>query len=461
MMRVTHKGTQVSQEASSPNLIAKRVLSPFQEFIHAETAGGVILLLFTVAAVLWANSPWEHAYTELWETPLTIGVGNLSLSMPLELWINDGLMTIFFFVVGLEIKREVLVGELASPRQAMLPISAALGGMLVPAVIYFAINAGGPGQSGWGVPIATDIAFVLGVLALLGSRVPTSLKVFLTALAIVDDLGAVLVIALFYSAAISWMSLTINAGILGLLIGANRLRIRSPLVYGLLGIGLWLAFLYSGVHPTIAGVLLAMTIPARTRIDADELLSKGRYILKEFERADENGNSGGVLRNKRQQDALQKLVATSRSAETPLQRLEHSLHPWVAFAIMPVFALANAGVALHSGVTTALTHTVALGIIAGLVAGKQLGITLAAWLVVGSGLATLPSDVTWRQIYGAGWLAGIGFTMSLFISGLAFAGTELLPEAKMGIMAASIIAGIGGWLILRSSHDHGRGRDDQ
>jgi NhaA family Na+:H+ antiporter len=300
--------------------------------------------------------------------------------------------------------------------------------------------------------MATDIAFVLGVLALLGSRVPTSLKVFLTALAIVDDLGAVLVIALFYSPGISWMSLTINAGILGLLIGANRLRIRSPLVYGLLGIGLWLAFLYSGVHPTIAGVLLAMTIPTRTRIGADELLSKGRYILKEFERADENGNSGGVLRNQRQQEALQELVATSRSAETPLQRLEHSLHPWVAFAIMPVFALANAGVALHTGLTTALTHTVTFGIIAGLVAGKLLGITLAAWFVVGSGLAALPSDVTWRQIYGAGWLGGIGFTMSLFISGLALAGTELLPEAKVGIMAASIIAGIGGWLILRSSH---------
>ncbi len=441
---------RVTDGMSTRNRIARRVLSPIQEFIHAETAGGVILLIFTVAAMIWANSPWEYIYTRLWETPLTAGLGSFSLSMPLELWINDGLMAIFFFVVGLEIKREILVGELASPRQAMLPISAAIGGMLVPAAIYFAINAGGPGAAGWGVPMATDIAFVLGVLALLGNRVPTSLKVFLTALAIVDDLGAVLVIALFYTSGISWVSLVIGAGILGLLIGANRMGIRNLLVYGLLGIGLWLAFLHSGVHPTIAGVLLAMTIPARTRIDADELLSKGRSILEEFERSGGNGNGNGVLRNQRQQEALLELMATGRDAETPLQRLEHTLHPWVAFVIMPVFALVNAGVALHTGLTTALSHAVTLGVIAGLVAGKQLGITLAAWLVIRSGLTTLPSEVTWRHIYGAGWLGGIGFTMSLFIAGLAFAGTELLLKAKVGIMAASILAGSGGWLILRS-----------
>ncbi len=450
--RMINEGIRVTDGVSTRNRIARRVLSPIQEFIHAETAGGVILLIFTVAAMIWANSPWEHVYTELWEIPLTAGLGSISLSMPLELWINDGLMAIFFFVVGLEIKREILVGELASPRQAMLPISAAIGGMLVPAAIYFAINAGGPGAAGWGVPMATDIAFVLGVLALLGNRVPTSLKVFLTALAIVDDLGAVLVIALFYTAEISWISLAIGAGVLGLLIGANRMGIRNLLVYGLLGIGLWLAFLHSGVHPTIAGVLLAMTIPARTRIDADELLSKGRSILEEFERSGGNGNGNGVLRNHRQQEALLELMATSRDAETPLQRLEHSLHAWVAFVIMPVFALVNAGVALHTGVTTALSHAVTLGVIAGLVAGKQLGITLAAWLVIRSGLTSLPSEVTWRHIYGAGWLGGIGFTMSLFIAGLAFAGTELLLEAKVGIMAASILAGSGGWLILRGSH---------
>lgn len=441
----------MSQEGSSQYPLARRVLSPLQEFIHAETSGGVVLLLFTIAAVIWANSPWEHAYTELWETPLSIGFGSLGLSMPLELWINDGLMVIFFFVVGLEIKREILVGELASPRQAMLPISAAIGGMLIPAAIYFVINRGGPGAPGWGVPMATDIAFVLGVLALLGNRVPTSLKVFLTALAIVDDLGAVLVIALFYTASISWMSLAIATGITVLLIGANRMGIRGPVIYGLLGIGLWLAFLHSGIHPTIAGVLLAMTIPARSRIGADELPRKGREILKEFERSGENGNGGGVLANQQQQEALQELLNTSRNAETPLQRLEHSLHPWVAFAIMPVFALANAGVSLHTALTTALTHTVTLGIIAGLVIGKQVGITLAAWLVIRCGLTTLPSDVTWRHIYGAGWLGGIGFTMSLFIAGLAFAGTELLPEAKVGIMAASIVAGLGGWLILHGS----------
>lgn len=441
----------MSNEASTRNRIATRVLSPLQEFIHAETAGGVILLIFTVAAVIWANSPWEHFYTELWKTPLTVGLGSLSLSMPLELWINDGLMAVFFFVVGLEIKREILVGELASPRQAMLPISAAIGGMLVPAAIYFAINAGGPGASGWGVPMATDIAFVLGILALLGNRVPTSLKVFLTALAIVDDLGAVLVIALFYTSGISWTSLAFGAGILGLLIGASRMGVHNLLVYGLLGIGLWLAFLFSGIHPTIAGVLLAMTIPARTRINADELLSRGRSILKEFERSGGNGNGKGVLRNQDQQAALLELVATSRDAETPLQRLEHSLHPWVAFVIMPVFALANAGVAVHTGLATALSHTVTFGVIAGLVIGKQLGIFLAAWLVIRSGLTTLPSEVTWRHIYGAGWLGGIGFTMSLFIAGLAFAGTELHPEAKVGIMAASILAGGGGWLILQGS----------
>ena len=433
--------------------LIKRILLPFEEFVHAEASSGLLLLLCAAVALIWANSPWTNAYTDAWQTKLTIGLGSFVLAKPLLLWINDGLMALFFFVVGLEIKREVLVGELSSPRQAALPMTAALGGVLAPATIYIALNAGNAAARGWGIPMATDIAFALGIMALLGKRVPVGLKVFLTALAIVDDIVAVLVIAFFYTSTISWVSLAAGAGFLFVLLVANRIGVRSPIVYAVLGVGLWLAFLLSGVHATVAGVLLAMTIPARTRINTGEFLSQSRAILDEFEGAERPGTS--VLTNKEQRAAVQSLETACQHAESPMQRLEHALHPWVAFVIMPLFALANAGVSLSSDLSTALTHPVTLGVMAGLVLGKPLGVTLFAWLAVRSGIADVPTGVTWRQIHGAGWLAGMGFTMSLFIANLAFGDTPLLTTAKVGILTASFVAGTIGWIILRSSQYRG------
>jgi NhaA family Na+:H+ antiporter len=423
------------------------VLYPINEFMHAEASGGVVLIVCALAALVWANSPWADSYTALWGTKITIGPEGYAISETLLHWINDGLMAVFFFVVGLEMKREVLVGELASLRLAALPIAAAMGGMIVPALIYVSINLGGPGAGGWGVPMATDIAFALGVLALLGSRAPTSLKIFLTALAIVDDLGAVMVIALFYTAEVSWEWLRVGAAFLGALVVANRLHVRHPIPYALLGLGLWVAFLESGVHATIAGVLLALTIPARTRMDSDGFLRRGREILDEFDRAGEEGlhilSSGG------QQAAVAELESACERVQSPMQRLEHALHPWVAFGIVPLFALANAGVAFGGGFVDALTEPVTLGIVAGLVVGKQVGVILFAWGVVRLRLADLPEDVGWRHIYGAGLLAGIGFTMSLFIGSLAFGEGALLDAAKTGILLASLLAGMAGWLVLR------------
>jgi NhaA family Na+:H+ antiporter len=417
----------------------------FQEFIRAEASSGVLLLLCTIVAMVWANSAWAETYNAFWQTKLTFAFGGFALSKPLLLWINDGLMAVFFFVVGLEIKRELLIGELASPKQAALPIAAALGGMIVPAIIYLAVNAGAATR-GWGIPMATDIAFALGVMALLGRRVPVGLKVFLTALAIVDDIGAVLVIALFYTAEIYWPSLAIGGGFFLALGLANIFGVRRPLVYALLGIGLWVAFLKSGVHATVAGVLVAMTIPSRYRINTGEFVSEGRGLLDEIERVGD-ATEGAVTDE--EQTAVSALETACERVQTPLQRLEHEMHRWVTFGIMPLFALANAGVTLGSGFAASLADRISLGVIAGLVLGKQIGITGFAWLAVRAKLASLPSGASWRQIYGAGWLGGIGFTMSLFIASLPFGDSPQLNVAKIGILTASLVAGIAGWILLR------------
>jgi len=426
---------------------AERLLHPFQEFTEKEASGGILLLIFTAMALIWANSSYASSYHSLWQTEMSIGVGSFVLDKPLLLWINDGLMAVFFFVVGLEIKREILVGELASLRRAALPIIAAVGGMLLPALIYLGFNHNGSGASGWGIPMATDIAFALGVLALLGKRAPLSLKVFLTALAIVDDIGAVLVIAIFYTAEIAWISLAVAASIFVMLMLIGWLGVRHPLVYLILGIGLWVAFLKSGVHATVAGVLLALTIPCNSRIDRKEFVSKSRTILDDFERS---GSGQGCIQEG-QQAALQALETNVQDVEAPLQRIEHTLHPWVAFFIMPLFALANAGVTLGSELMTSLANPISIGIAAGLILGKQVGIMAAVWLAIKSKLSALPGGITWRHIYGASWLAGIGFTMSLFVAGLAFGDSPALSIAKIGILAASLLSGIVGWLILRSS----------
>jgi len=422
-------------------------LDAFQRFARLEAAGGILLLACAVVALAWANSPYSDAYFALWESHLRIGWEGRALDESLLHWINDGLMAVFFFVVGLEIKRELLAGELSSRRRAALPMVAAVGGMVVPAGIYAAFNAGGEAAAGWGVPMATDIAFALGVLALLGDRVPVSLKVFLTALAIVDDLGAILVIALFYTGDVTAAWLGVGAVALAGLVALNAGGVRHGVPYGVLGVLLWFAFLQSGVHATVAGVLSAATIPATARIDGLEFLARGRALLSSFGQATERTDLR--LANQGQQDAIHSLEEVIEEVSTPLQKLEHALHPWVIYFILPVFALANAGVAIEGGVTAMLVEPIGLGVVLGLVLGKQVGVTLFAWLAVRLGLADLPEDVRWTQLYGVAWLAGIGFTMSLFIAGLAFGeGNELLSGAKLAILVASVASGLGGWLVL-------------
>lgn len=408
-----------------------------------------MLLVCTAVALVWANSPWAASYHHIWEIEVAADAGPFSIRSTLHHLINDGLMAVFFFLVGLEIKREVLIGELASLRQAALPAAAALGGMVVPAAIYAALSSGGSGSAGWGIPMATDIAFALGVLALLGDRVPAGLKVFLAALAIVDDIGAVLVIALFYTSGVGWTALCAAGALLLLAAGANAAGVRRPSAYALIGAALWGAVLASGVHATVAGVLLAMTIPSRTRIDEDEFLRRARRSVDEFERG--CGPETTVLTNQMQQEALLTLETLCEQAQAPLQRTERKLHGIVAFLIMPLFALANAGVRLGGGdLASALSSPVLLGVLLGLVLGKPLGITLFSWAAVRMGVATLPSRVTWRMVHGAAWLGGIGFTMSLFVAGLAFPDMPaLLAAAKLGILAASLGAGICGWILLR------------
>ena len=429
----------------------ERIVRPFQDFVQKEASGGIVLILAAVAALIWVNSPWEDSYHQLWETHLRIGAGRFLLDMSLESWVNDALIVIFFFVVGLEIKRSVLVGELSTPRRAALPAIAAIGGMIFPAVIYLGFNPlGSEGGRGWGIPMATDIAFSLGVLALLGSRIPLSLKVFLAAFAIADDIGVVTVIAIFFTDEISWANFGIAFGFLAVLLIANRLDVRTPLLYMAIGVLVWYYFLLSGVHTTVAGVLLAMTVPIRVRIDADTFYVRARYLLDEFKRYDED-STDMLPATVEQRAAVQALETECQHVESPLQRMEHAHHPWVAFLIMPVFGLANAGVSLGSGLGSAATSSVAVGVFVGLVVGKSVGVTLLAWLAVRTGVAEMPRDVNWRQMFGVALLGGIGFTVALFITSLAFADDTLIAHAKIGILAASLVAGVGGWIVLRTA----------
>jgi len=351
--------------------------------------------------------------------------------------------------VGLEIKREILIGELASMRQAALPMSAAVGGVLAPALIYWALNRGLPSASGWGVPMATDIAFALGIMALLGSRVPPSLKLFLAALAIVDDIIAVLVIALFYTSTISWYHLGAAGLCLLLALMANKLGITSTIIYTLIGVGLWLAMLQSGVHATLAGVLLAFTIPARTQLNPIAFYKNSSEILGRFKAADDPSTQ---FFSSGQQVAFHELEEQCNVAQPPLQRIEHGLQPWVALLIMPLFALVNAGVDIRGFSLGALVHPVTMGIVLGLVIGKPLGITLMSWLFVVTRVAVKPASLSWVQIHGAAWLGGIGFTMSLFITALAFDEENLVDIAKVAIILGSVIAGgIGSFILVKAA----------
>ncbi len=429
-----------------------KILTPFEEFIHRQTTSGMLLLGTAILALIMANSALAGFYEHLLHMPLAIQVGGWSLEKTLHHWINDGLMALFFFVVGLELKREILVGELADPRAAALPIVAAIGGMLVPALIFHALNPDGEAARGWGIPMATDIAFAVGVLALLASRVPKALITFLVALAIVDDLGAVLVIALFYTDALVLEALAGAALMLAVLITFNLAGIRRTMPYFLVAVLMWYFLLQSGVHATLAGVLGAFTVPARPKYDPQRFSVHVKDLMVRFDASYRPGTS--IMTN----DALRAVVQTLENGvhrvETPLQRLEHVWHLPVAFLVIPVFALFNAGVSLEfDRLGEALTHPVTLGVGLGLVAGKVIGITGASWLALKAGIGQLPADTRFAQLAAVSLLGGIGFTMSIFIAQLGYAANaELLLMAKMGILTASLVAGVGGfvWLFLLS-----------
>ena len=418
---------------------------PFLQFFRTEAAGGVVLLVAALAALVVANSPWAAAYHAFWEARLVLGPESHPLTLTARMWVNDALMALFFLLVGLEIKREILVGELSSLRQAALPFAAALGGIVAPALVFLALAPEGA-QSGWAIPTATDIAFALGVLALVAPGAPTGLKVFLAALAIVDDMAAVLVIALFYTATVHLGALLTAAAIAIGLVGLNRAGVRHLAPYLAAGLALWSFVHESGIHATIAGVVLAFTIPTHTRINAAEFSRDARAHLEDFDRT-ETGDYL-VITSKGQQEALHALDNASSAVSAPLLRLEHALHGLSAFVVMPIFAFANAGVAL-GGTSLDLATAGAIG--AGLAVGKPAGITLAAWLACRAGVAALPAEVSWRMLHGVSWVAGIGFTMSLFIAGLAFGPSPAFDAAQVGIMGGSALAAVVGALILRTS----------
>lgn len=422
-------------------------------FINEETYGGVLLILATFIALFWANSSYYESYHHVWhEIKVGFVWGKIDLVSSIHHWINDGLMAIFFFVIGLEIKREVMGGELSTLKKASLPIAAALGGMLIPALFYVAINGSTPEyDNGWGIPMATDIAFALGLLAMLGKRVPLNLKIFLTALAIADDLGAVMVIAIFYTESIDFYELLYASFFLFVLVIANLAGVRKTIFYALIGFaGVWIAFIYSGVHATIAGVLIALTIPARTKIDETNYIKKLSNLLDKYKRQEQD--PGSTLLTREQVHVLSDITDLNDRAHTPLQRIEHTLHPVTAFFILPVFALSNAGVHIDGKVLDMLFHPISIGVMLGLVLGKLIGISVLSRLVVAFKLASLPEGVKWNHIYGASMLAGIGFTMSIFISDLAFSDEKHIQIAKVGIMAASLISAVLGmlWISLTS-----------
>jgi NhaA family Na+:H+ antiporter len=416
--------------------VVRRFVRPAQRFASVEASGGIVLLIGAIIALVWVNSPWAASYHQLWATEIALDLHLFEIHKHLGHAVNDGLMVIFFFVVGLEIKRELVTGQLSTPRRAMLPAAAALGGMAVPALIYVAFNAGEVTLHGWGIPMATDIAFAVGVLTLLGRRVPAPLKVFLLALAVTDDLGGIIVIAIFYTEALSLEAIGWAIAILALIVLFNRGGVRAIGVYVFLGVLFWAAMLKSGIHPTIAGVILAMLTPTRPHYsdeDFDAILERLRaeYVIA---RADGDHD--------RMQQALAQISDLASGRESPLDRLEHRLAPWAAFLIVPIFAVANAGVAISVDMLRdALTSPVTLGVLFGLVVGKPVGIFLASWLCVRLGIAQLPANTSFRQILGVGMIAGIGFTVALFIAGLSFEDPAHLDQAKVGILAASLLAG--------------------
>ena len=441
------------------------IATPLEEFIHGEATSGMVLMACAIIAMIAANTILVHHYEHILHTEIALTLGQWELRHTLHHWINDGLMALFFMIVGLEIKREFIVGEMSDLGAALTPIIAAIGGMLVPAVLFYGINAGGSGASGWGIPMATDIAFAVGIMALLGSRVPKAVVTFLLAVAIVDDLGAVMIIALFYTEQvyINWL---LTAGvILVVLIVLNRVGIRRPLPYFVTGAIMWFAMLQSGVHATLAGVLVALTIPVKPRFNTglftrhvEKTLNTMKSNISDFEK-DSRDKQHGIIHDEQTRALLQSLESGVQAVESPLQRLEHAMHMPVALLVIPLFALANAGIPIEWGALgQAVAHPVALGVMVGLVFGKLIGIAGITWLSIRLGLGTLPEGMNIRHLVGVGFIGGIGFTMSIFIAELGFAGRpEELLMAKTGVLFASIIAGVAGYLWLRFTAKPGAG----
>lgn len=434
-------------DKNQPKVI-NRLINPFQRFFNLQAAGGIFLMIVTVLALIIANSPLYDLYQNFFYTKLTFGFGDFKLSKYLILWINDGLMGVFFFVVGLEIKREIIAGELSTMKKAALPIAAAIGGLLVPAGIYVAMNYNQPGISGWGIPMATDIAFSLAILMLLGNRVPIGLKVFLTAFAIVDDIGAVMVIALFYSSAIQWNLILIAGVIFAILILINILDIRIISLYVLIGAILWYLFLMAGIHPTIAGILLAFTIPVKRKIRLFKYIRKMREHLEELKK---DSCEEKIAMTSEQLNLIDNIEDDTKKVQSPLQALEHGLHGFVVFFVMPVFAFANAGVQLVNNAGQISFGWVSISIGVALILGKSIGISLFSWISLKLKWAQLPDNVRFNKIVAMSFLGGVGFTMSIFITNLAFTDRVLIDQAKTGIILFSFLSGFIAYVILRNA----------
>jgi len=426
----------------------KRIATPFEHYLHSQMTTGLVLMFMTVLALILANTSLVDAYTHFFHTKIDFNVGDWKLSHTIHHWINDGLMAIFFFMVGLEIKREILVGELSNIKVAILPILSAIGGMILPALIFLYINAGGEGANGWGIPMATDIAFAISVLVLLGNRVSPALVTFLVALAIVDDLGAVSVIALFYTEQINMLPLGLAGVMFLVMLSFNRFGIHAILPYFIAGIFLWFFMLESGVHATIAGVIAAFTIPSRPKLAPIAFTQSTRNLLNEY---DSYPIATDHTMHENQKAILLNIKDTIDSVSTPAARLEHDLHLPVSLIVIPLFALANAGISIDfSSIGDTIIEPVSLGVIAGLVFGKVLGIAGVAWASIKLGIAKLPEGSNMSQVFGVAFLGGIGFTMSIFVADLAFAGNEaLIFQAKVGILSASLFAGLFGYFWLR------------
>lgn len=448
--------------SASDRRVPRTVVQPFQRFATTEAAGGVAMLVMAVVALIWANSAFGDAYRDLWETLISLHLGDLiHIDLSLRGWVNDLAMAFFFFVVALEIKREVVRGDLRDPRAAALPVLAALGGMVVPALIFTLFNAGGSGSHGWGIPMATDIAFAVGVLSLLGRRVPSSLVVFLLTLAIVDDLGAIIVIAVFYTSGLSFGWLAVALACIAGAVVMNRIDIRSLVPYFLLAAFCWLAFHESGVHATLAGVTFGLATPSRAFLRPPLFGPRAHDLVSQVEeaRAAEESDSDPNDEVSLGADALNELITLSAESQPPLDRLEHRLLPWTTFVVVPLFALANAGVQVSwDDLVSAFSESVTLGVLFGLVLGKPIGIFLFSLVAVLLGVGKKPTGASWAQLLGVAMLGGVGFTVALFVTELAFDPGTLADRAKIGILAASTIAGVAGYAFLRLvSRDSGAG----